>query len=51
MENMYICNSRTKGYPWRNIRVKPETIKKLKLLGSKGETYEDIILRLIENKE
>ncbi len=30
------------------IRLKKETVEKLKELGKKGETYEDIVNRLIE---
>jgi predicted CopG family antitoxin len=33
------------------IRVSKETAEKLKKLGKKGETYEDVILRLIEEVE
>jgi len=31
------------------IRLKKETVEKLKELGKKGETYEQIVSRLIEN--
>jgi len=30
------------------IRLKKETVEKLKNLGKKGETYDDIVNRLIE---
>jgi len=30
------------------IRLKKETVEKLKDLGKKGETYDDIVNRLIE---
>jgi|YelNatPaOPRAMG01_1025707.scaffolds.fasta_scaffold17309_2 predicted DNA-binding protein len=33
---------------YTNIRLKRETVEKLKKLGFKGETYDDIINRLIE---
>ena len=33
------------------IRVSKGTTEKLKKLGRKGETYEDVILRLIEEVE
>ena len=33
---------------WRNIRVKKSTLDKLKALGKKGQTYEDIIVKLLE---
>ena len=32
------------------IQLSPETREKLKELGKKGETYENIILRLLERK-
>jgi predicted DNA-binding protein len=31
------------------IQLSPETRNKLRDLGKKGETYEDIILRLLKN--
>ena len=30
------------------IRLKKETVEKLKSLGKKGETYDDIVNRLVE---
>jgi predicted DNA-binding protein len=33
---------------YTNIRLRKETVEKLKKLGFKGETYDDIINRLIE---
>ena len=33
---------------WTSIRVRKETVSMLKELGRKGETYDDIIRRLIE---
>ena len=33
------------------IQLSAETRDKLKTLGSKGDTYEDIILRLIKNQK
>ena len=32
------------------IQISPETRDKLKALGKKGETYEDVILKLLENR-
>lgn len=33
---------------WTRIRVRKSTTEKLKRLGNKGETYDDIINRLVE---
>jgi len=33
---------------WTYIRIKKETAQRLKELGKKGETYDEIINRLIE---
>jgi len=33
------------------IQLSPETRDKLKALGKKGETYEDVILRLMKKKK
>ncbi|MBU2476696.1 antitoxin VapB family protein [Candidatus Micrarchaeota archaeon] len=33
------------------IQLSPETRDKLKALGKKGETYEDVILRLIKKQK
>jgi predicted DNA-binding protein len=33
---------------YTNIRLRKETVEKLKKLGFKGETYDEIINRLIE---
>jgi predicted CopG family antitoxin len=33
------------------IQISPKTREKLKALGKKGETYEDIILKLLEKKK
>jgi len=34
---------------WTYIRLTKQTAEKLRQLGQKGETYEEIILRLIKN--
>lgn len=33
---------------WTYIRVKPETAERLKQAGKKGETYDDILQRIIK---
>lgn len=33
------------------IQISAETREKLKTLGMKGETYEDVILRLLKNQK
>ena len=36
---------------WVTIKVRQETRERLKALGRKGETYDDVIRRLIEMAE
>ena len=37
--------------PTTTIRLEKETVRKLKKLGNKGETYDQIVNRLIERLE
>jgi len=40
--------SKEKDERWTSIRVKKRTVERLKQAGRKGETYDDIIRRLLE---
>lgn len=40
----------TKNEPTTTIQLSPSTRDKLKALGRKGETYEEIVLRLLAKK-
>ena len=40
--------SKESSAEWTTIRVRKETVSMLKELGRKGETYDDVIQRLIE---
>jgi len=40
--------SERKGEDWTTIPLKKDTVEMLKKLGNKGETYDDIVKRLMK---
>ena len=43
-----LFSMRKRGGTWTSIRIRKTTVERLKEVGRKGETYDDIINRLID---